>query len=221
MAIGSGQFAARPYLSLPTSTEFNFSTGNFTFESWVYVSAYTTFGTIYSTSELFGLTDNLYISMGNNTTFNKFIVSSGGSLKLTSASTFNLNTWYHVALVKNANVLRLYVNGVLQASAANTQNFVSDTPIIGTINNTYALNGYISNLRVVKGTAVYTSGFTPPTTPLSVISGTSLLTLQESTLPITDASVNNFTITNPITSGGIVTASTFNPFSGSNFLFLF
>jgi hypothetical protein len=219
MANGSGQFTSGAYLSLPISPQFSFDTGNFTFESWVYVSAYTSFGTIYSTSGLYTVTDNLYIGMGdgNGSSLNKFIVSSNGIAKLTSASTFNLNTWYHLAVVKNNNVLSLYVNGVLQASAANTQSFVSNTPLIGTISTTFSFRGYISNLRVVKGTAVYTSGFTPPTMPLSVISGTSLLTLQESTLPFTDASVNNFTIT----SVGIVTASTLTPFSGSNFLFLF
>ena len=219
MANGSGQFTSSAYLSLPISPQFSFGTGNFTFESWVYVSVYTSFGTIYSTTALFGVTDNLYIGMGEGSSLNKFIVSSAGISKLTSASTFNLNTWYHLAVVKNDNVLSLYVNGVLQASAANTQSFVSDTLLIGTISTIYAFRGYISNLRVVKGTAVYTSGFTPPTTPLGVISGTSLLTLQESTLPFTDASVNNFTIT----SVGIVIASTLSPFpsSNSNFLFLF
>jgi hypothetical protein len=35
--------------------------------------------------------------------------------------------------------------------------------------------GYYSNLRVVKGTAVYTAAFTPPTTPLTAITNTSLL----------------------------------------------
>jgi hypothetical protein len=46
---------------------------------------------------------------------------------------------------------------------------------------------------VVKGTAVYTSNFTPSITPLTAISGTSLLTCQSPTF--VDNSTNNFTIT--------------------------
>ena len=36
--------------------------------------------------------------------------------------------------------------------------------------------GYVSDLRIVKGTAVYTSDFTPPTAPLTAITNTELLT---------------------------------------------
>jgi len=69
------------------------------------------------------------------------------------------------------------------------------------------MTGSISNLRVVKGTAVYTSDFTPATSALTNISGTSLLTLQNAT--IIDNSTNAFTITNNNT---VTTGQTY-PFS--------
>ncbi len=55
------------------------------------------------------------------------------------------------------------------------------------------MNGWMNNLRIVKGTAVYTGNFTKPNTNLSAISGTSLLTFQNSTF--VDNSANNFTVT--------------------------
>ena len=70
------------------------------------------------------------------------------------------------------------------------------------------MRGYISNLRVVKGTAVYTSNFTPPTSALTNISGTVLLCCQSSTLT-TAAAVSPF----GLTSSGNPTAQTFGPFT--------
>jgi hypothetical protein len=69
------------------------------------------------------------------------------------------------------------------------------------------LTGYISNLRVVAGTALYTSAFTPSTTPLTAVSGTSLLTCQSNRF--IDNSSNAFTITR----NGDVSVQRFSPFA--------
>jgi hypothetical protein len=71
------------------------------------------------------------------------------------------------------------------------------------------IKGYVSNVRVVKGTAVYTSAFTPSTTPLTAISGTSLLTCQSNRF--IDNSSNNFAIT----VNGTPSVQRFSPFSPS------
>jgi hypothetical protein len=95
--------------------------------------------------------------------------------------------------------VKFFVDGVL-TDTFTSQNFTTQTayytaPHIGGNHSMYVSpwTGYISNLRVVNGTAVYTSTFTPSTTPLTAISGTSILTCQSST--IIDKSTNNFTIT--------------------------
>ena len=58
----------------------------------------------------------------------------------------------------------------------------------------YYFNGYISNFRINNTTALYTTNFTPQTTPLTAIANTVLLTCQSSTF--TDASTSNLSITN-------------------------
>jgi hypothetical protein len=110
--------------------------------------------------------------------------------------------WHHIAVVRGASgdATKLYVDGVLDATGSANRNFdSSDTLYIGA-RGTYGGNEYageISNLRVVKGVQVYTGNFTPPSAPLTDLSGTSLLVDGSS---ITDISSNARTIT---TVGGI------------------
>jgi hypothetical protein len=95
------------------------------------------------------------------------------------------NEWVHVAIVGDGSSISLYFNGILQNSVSasyNIDNEVSVPLAIGneTIANDFAnYKGFLTNFRFVNGTAVYTSNFTPPTSPLTVIPGTELLLLAE------------------------------------------
>ncbi len=64
------------------------------------------------------------------------------------------------------------------------------------------LTGYISSLRVVNGTGVYTSNFTPPTAPLTNITNTSLL------LNFTNAGIYDATSKNDLETVGNAQIST-------------
>jgi hypothetical protein len=125
--------------------------------------------------------------------------SSPGTLIGAPSGTISLNNWYHIAVVCNAGSARIYVNGVsvagpttitLPSSAAQTLRIGYDD--VGTVNFQY--NGYLSDLRIVKGTAVYTSNFTPPTTPLTTVTNTQLL-LNFSNAGIYDSAAMNNVVT--------------------------
>ena len=108
--------------------------------------------------------------------------------------------WHHYAIVRNNNVVKLYRNGTETLSKAHSSSIGSvNSTYIGDVSSgsAYPAKGKISNLRVVKGTALYTSaGFTPPVAPLTAVSGTSLLLFQESSgSTLSDGSSNNITVT--------------------------
>lgn len=173
---GSGYFdGSGDYLETPTSSAFAFGTGDFTSELWVYLSRSN--GTIIYEPRTSSNESNPCIAYGV-VAANKFEVANSAII-ITSSSTFGINQWHHVALVRSGTTLTLWVNGTNQGSTTLSTNLTNNDRIrIGEYftAGTYALQGYVSNLRVVKGTAVYTSAFTPSTTPLTAISGTSLLT---------------------------------------------
>ena len=96
------------------------------------------------------------------------------------------NSWTHIALVRYGNTWTLYVNGVVSGTPVTASGSVyasTDSLCIGAsaTNGHNPFTGYISNVRIVKGTAVYTSAFTPSITPLTAITNTVLLTCQDNT----------------------------------------
>jgi hypothetical protein len=192
---GSGYFnGSTDYLSLANNAALTLGSGNFTIEGWFYTSA-TANNALYARNN-FGI---MIAVTSSNFTF--YASSNGSSFNLASL-TFGacvLNVWNHFAAVRNGTNITLYVNGVLGATVAVSTNslYEVDTPNIGYWTNggsTFLTNGYISNLRVVKGTAVYTGAFTPPTSPVTAISGTGLLT-NFTNAGIYDAAVQNNAIT--------------------------
>ena len=84
-------------------------------------------------------------------------------------ATISYNTWSHVAVVYNANTLKVYINGTLDITLATSSDFIpysSPTLIIGGANwnSNTKFTGYIDDFRITKGVARYTSNFTPTTT---------------------------------------------------------
>lgn len=133
-----------------------------------------------------------------------FLFTDGGSSNVGSAVTKNV--WQHVAVVGNGGAdgsrnVKVYVDGVLKLTRTANYNInQTDALRIGNqtdatlANGNYA--GLLTNFRWVVGTQVYTSAFTPPTSPLSAIAGTELLLLASSSGVVADASVRNRTPTN-------------------------
>ena len=142
--------------------------------------------------------------------------SSEASCSFTNTHAIKRNQWRHIALVRDGSTLRMFLNGVQVSTNSISSAIDNDyTEIkigfndLGAAGDTYH-NGFISNLRVVNGTAVYKSNFTAPTKPLTNITNTKLLCCQSKT-SATAAAVTPASIT----AGGTAAASDTSPFNVS------
>jgi hypothetical protein len=164
---GSGYFdGTGDYLTLTSNAAFAFGSGDFTVEFWYYKTA--------EPSTTDGLVSWNYLSgvhIGENTT--GIFVWVGGTNTFATSTKILLNSWSYVAVSRSGTTARLFLNGVEVSSATSTDSVSANNLFIGASSHsaTEAANGYITNVRVVKGRAVYTSAFTPPTAPLGATSG--------------------------------------------------
>lgn len=188
---GSGYFdGSGDGITAPNNAAFNLGSGDFTLECWVYNSE------VANNCGYAGIWGGGYILYREGTTYRFYYGGPSGS-PLTSSIAAVAGAWTHLAVVRNGTTLTFYVNGVSGGStnvSTTAINFSGQPFGIGANFETgspgYPFTGYISNLRLVKGTAVYTSAFTPPTAPLTAISGTSIL-CNFTNAGIYDASMNN------------------------------
>ncbi len=190
----SNYFPTASYLTVATNAAFTYGTGDFTIECWVYL---TTTGAIqYIIDQRNSGTANavipaIYVSASNVLTY---FVSNAA--QITGTTTLAANAWYHVAVARSSTSTKMFLNGVQEGSTYSDSNNYAASRVVINSNAATAGNylvGYTSNVRLIKGTAVYTSAFTPSTTPLTAITNTSLLTCQSNRL--VDNSSNNFAIT--------------------------
>ena len=171
------------YLSLATSPDLAFGTGDFTIEFWQRCDGYSNWPhqlDFRVDGANTGTTNSLVIYMDNSGITHFWV---NGSNRISANATVPLLQWQHVALVRNSSTTTLYLNGISQGTYSDTTNYGSSSSnsnplVIGQRQGSYASNSYdgkISDFRIVKGTAVYTAPFSPPTKALENIENTKLL----------------------------------------------
>jgi hypothetical protein len=197
---GSGDYLAT------SSTQIIPSSTTYTVEAWVYLTGdYSDYREIVTQG-----------SSGNANRWLMFVNITDGILKiqtgstsLTTSFTVPKNTWTHLAFVNNSGSYTIYANGTSVGSGTNTVTPQNTYVTVGAFQSgAEYFQGYISNVRITN-TAVYTSAFTPSTTPLTAISGTSFLTCQSNRF------IDNSANTYAITAYGNSSVQRFNPFGTS------
>ena len=191
------------YLDVSSNSAFTIGTSDFTLEGYMYVVSGTT-GTLYDSRT--GLTTVSPVIYLNSGVLTYFVTNN----RITGP-TLNAGKWYHIAVSRSGTDTRMFVDGV-QVGTTYTDNndYVVGAPKIGAgYLNGNLLNGYISNLRLVIGSALYTSTFTPPNSALTAITNTRLLICQSPSF------IDNSTTSATITTFGNASISKLNPISSS------
>jgi hypothetical protein len=161
----SGYFdGSGDYLSLASSADFAFGTADFAIECWVYFNALDSNTTVLRMDSGNGFNGILFCH-GSNAVY---ITSSGSSWNIINGSVFTgltTGTWTHLALTRSGSTFRGFVNGTVVFTVTSSASIYQSSPIarIGCANSdgSFAMNGYIQDLRIYKGVAKYTSNFTP------------------------------------------------------------
>ncbi len=190
-------------LALADSNDWHFD-GDFTIECWINRGKIaTTSGAFLGQWESGGGTDrNVQLYLDTNGVVNGYMNRSTTNYQVGSVGSLRSGEWHHIALVLEGSTLRFYWNGkqTQTASVSGTQNNSTVKFWIGAEDNgsgfpAYAFNGYLSNVRVIKGVSLYKSGnyFTPPTEKLKEIDGTVLLCCQDSDDPTQEATGKTIT----------------------------
>lgn len=211
-SLWSNYFGGSSYLLINHSSSFNLGTSDFCMECFINISS--------TPNLILGKESEYWLNYSRTdlgTTSNKIgfsISSSSGWFAVSSTTTPVVGVWYHIAAVRSGTDLSLYVNGVREGNItipAGTFDAYSEPFNIGAWDydpSSARMNGYISNVRFVKGSSVYSgSTITVPTTPLTAITNTVLLTCQSNRF--IDNSSNAFAIT----VSGTPSVQRFSPFN--------
>ena len=207
------------YLSVADHSDLDFGTGDFTIEFWAYAKTSALHDGYVGKRNIGSFNNNSWRIAYNNTydNINLLHADSGGDFTAAAAPAPG-QSWSHYAFTRQSGTLRVFKDGVLTTSATGwTYDFsnIYDLLIGANITSDYHLDGYISNLRICKGHAVYTGNFTPPTRELEVHTKapkgvvfpaadnrTVLLACQDAYNPLTEAT-GRHTITGAGNLGGV------------------
>jgi len=194
------------YVAAAGSADWQFGSGNFTVEFWTYPLGTGNWVIAHGDGSIAGTSISWQYGHG---TFDFYY---GTSYVQITSPTLTLYNWQHIAVVRNGATITVYKNGTSTGTAnigSNTLNtggtdpfYIGGYPAAGGA----GINGIISNVRVVKGTAVYTGNFTPSTSKLTAITNTKLLTCQSNRF------VDNSASGHAITPYGNPAVSAFGPF---------
>ena len=179
-AVGTGNYLR---VDGKDNSDFNLSTNDFTMEFWFNSRnvGSTLFPFAFAAPSVSASSDAGFYIRFNGGVVNAQCFEGNNTIGACSTGSVSVDTWYHVAYVRSGSTFTIYLDGTSAATASSAEAVNFDAGwnfnIGSAYTNTYHYNGYLSNLRIVNGTALYTSNFTVPNR-LEAVENTVLLCCQ-------------------------------------------
>ena len=175
---GSGSLdlvSSGKYVNYPYNSDFDLGSDNWTFEAWIYLTTSDDASVFSQYAGQGGGSDdyNYAFKIHNSTPRQIQFFWNGGDGHGWSLDAA-INVWNHVALVREGNSVHAFLNGVKGSGSANLSGTIrslgSDNFSVGR-SALDGYRGYIDDFRFIKGFALYTSNFTPPTSSIGLTGG--------------------------------------------------
>ena len=155
-----------------------FDNSNFTFELWFYGTTYNAWNTIFEYGDHTSSSNGIFVSLKGSGVFARNGTTDISNATINTPYLIPEDDWNHLALTREGTTARLHINGNFIGSATWSKVFTETNLRIASARylSGESYTGYISNFRVLKGTALYNeSNFTPPVHALEVIKDTIIL----------------------------------------------
>jgi len=168
------------YLQIDDSADWNFGAGDYTFDCWIYPTAVNIYGGIINQGEDASNYQMNSLEMYTDGTGNiRWLIRNSSPTTFvdikTPSGSIVVNNWYHIAAVRyagaggSATSYKIYINGIESASATSGTTLM-DLPwpmYIGVRDKNngdqqWYFEGYMDEVRITKGVALWTQDFTPP-----------------------------------------------------------
>lgn len=154
------------YLETISQPDFGFGTGDLQIEFFVNLDAVDAVQTLFD-FRAGSATDNaLHLYVGAD---NQLYLDNGTTNIVNPANVLNDSAWYHIAISRVSGTMRMFIDGTLVATTANTTDFGTTKPFkFGTdYSLTNFLTAKVDEFRIQKG-----AGVTSLTTPTAALPGT-------------------------------------------------
>ena len=163
------------YLTVADNADFEFD-GDFTLECFVYLISNSSGQTFISKRASSGDYGPFALYTNSGSTLLQFVGSTNGSswaLDLNGSTNYPIpkNKWTHIAAARSGSTAKIFVDGNEAGSGTLSGTLYNNSSALsvgsGAADGNSPINGFISNARIIKGTALYTANFTPPTRELT------------------------------------------------------
>lgn len=162
------------HCQMAQSSDWDFGTNPYTIHCWVYLYTRTEYDGIWTTLDT-GPSNGMGISISDGGGVRFYIAPSAGYV-IDSDQTVAIDAWTHIAIVRDATYIKLYINGTCPgdgsythsggaAASSNTGGFRVGKFYVD--QDSFALDGEVDEL-IIADTALWTTDFTPPSAPYSV-----------------------------------------------------